>query len=292
MRPATLLALVVAVPIAACTAGGDGGDAAIDARVAALSGSIALVRIDREVDASDAAMTDGRAVLGAVFARYRAMDGRQVLTLLGEGRAAARLDACATPERLTEAAADPYADVELLDVGALAVEVSSTRADLSPRTFPDLGSLLSGAFYANDVELAPTLADSDEYRIQASGSLDVGAFEIVLVGPPGPEGVRADGAVAEGAVLVRGSDLDLAWDAGDPRDRIEIDVLGGGRVVECVARDDGAFRIGGAWLERLGADASAKLVLRRVRLAPFDAEGIDAAWVRVATSRAFAVTVR
>ena len=278
-------ALAVALG-AACTAAGgvdDAGAAAMEARV----GSFGVVRIDRD---SEAELSGARAVLGAAFAQYRGLDGRDVLALLGSH--SAEIETCRVQGMEEGAFATPDAEVELIDAGELEVRVAGTRTELFARTFPDLAGMVGGVFYAEDATLAPARADVDEYVVAASGR-ELPSFEVVAVAPPGLTEVLVDGAAAEDGVSIeRGFDVTFEWDAGDPRDRVEIEIAAAGQVVECAARDDGSFRLDGQTLAWLGADEEARVVVSRVRTQPFDVAGLDAAWVSVASSRTLRAAVR
>lgn len=259
---------------------------------AALSGSVGVLHVERSaVDGS------GRTVLRAAFARYQGIDGDSVMRLLGTSSAAA-LGSCALVDPDDELGVED-ADVELLDVGALHVSVADTEARLSPRTFPDLASVLAGVFYAGDAALAMPEPEVDEYRFLAEGGVEVGAFEVAVPAPADPTGVQlvgSDGTFAalDGVLteITRAGALTLQWDADDPRDLMEIEISSGAQTLACLSRDEGTFRIAAADVALLAADAQARLVVRRVRVSPFDAAGIDAAFARVATGRSFPLAVR
>jgi hypothetical protein len=183
--------------------------------------------------------------------------------------------------------------VDLLDAGRLEVQVEGDEAPLSARTFPELGSFVAGVFYAEDVQLPRAEPEEDEYRIVASGSEQVPAFDVVVVAPSAPSGVMVDGTRADGsATLPRNRAASLTWNAGDPRDRIDIRLTAGGKLLECTVRDDGSFRMGRDVLSELDADEQARLMLRRVRAQRFDVPGINVARADVATKRSFTVQVQ
>src|SRR5690606_30799535 len=125
--------------------------------MSALSGSVGVLHVERS-----GGDTSGRTVLRAAFARYPGIDGDTVVRLLGTG-SVTPIGACALLSPDEGLGADD-ADVELLDVGALHVAVAGTEARLSPRTFPDLASVLAGVFYAGDAALAMPEPEVDEYR--------------------------------------------------------------------------------------------------------------------------------
>jgi hypothetical protein len=290
MRLRTLLTIAGLV-VAGCT-----GEAAA-VGTGALTGSVGVLHVERSgVDGT------GRTVLRAAFARYHGIDGDSVLHLLGAG-SAAEIGSCVLADPADELAGvdvvDVDADVELLDVGALRVTVAHTEARLSPRTFPDLASVLAGVFYAEDAALAMPEPEVDEYRFVAEGGVEVGAFDVLVPAPAvvgGLELVGADGTSArlDGSLMeiTRSGALTLQWDGDDPRDLVEIEITSGAQRLACVARDEGSFRIGAEGVAALEADSDARLVVRRVRISPFDATGIDVAFARVAAARSFPLAVR
>jgi len=239
--------------------------------------------------------SSSRTVLRAAFARYQGIDGDSVLRLLGSG-STAELGACS---RGVDPLAADEADVELIDVGALHIAVADTEARLTPRTFPDLASVLAGVFYAGDAALAMPRPESDEYRFSAEGSDAVGPFEVVVPAPAEPNGLTLvgddgtaallDGRVAE---VRRDGALTVQWDAEDPRDSIEIELSAAGETLSCLTRDEGSFRIARSMVEALPADQAARLSVRRVRVSAFDVPGIDVAYTRVTAVRSAPLSLR
>lgn len=285
----------------------------------ALTGSVGILHVERAA-VGDQALDEG-AVLRAAFARYDGIDADSVLRLLGSGTAA-ELDRCTVVEpgalAFEVASGDAIGDaaepgVELVDVGALRVEVANgdanemVEAELVARTFPDLASVLAGVFYAEELN-AEFFADGSpvvlasapsEYRFVADGSTDVGAFDVLLSAVDAPRAIALVGADGTGGALDArvtdigtGGDLTLAWDAGDPADLIEIELISGGRTLACTTRDEGSFSIPSTDLGALSSDPDARLVVRRVRLEPFDAIGMDTAYARSAAARTFPLSVR
>lgn len=283
---ARLLTLAALLALAGCTS--------VDPApsMGALSGSVGVLHVERSsVDGS------GRTVLQAAFARYQGIDGDSVVRLLGNG-STAPLGACGLVDPADELDAVD-ADVELLDVGALHVTVAGTEARLSPRTFPDLASVLAGVFYAGDAALAMPEPEVDEYRFLAEGGVEVGAFEVVVPAPAAPASVQLVGSDGTFAGLgdrltevTRAGALTLQWDGEDPRDLVEIEITAGAQTLACQARDEGSFRIPAEDIALLESDGDARLSVRRVRVSPFDALGLDAAFARVAATRSFPLAVR
>lgn len=288
MRCLGPMALALVVGVAACTTADEDPSVAMGA----LTGSFGVVQIERPGERELEELSGRRAVLNAVFARYAGLEGDEALELLGLGRMGPTLGECEIAGGSAELAPGPDAAVELLDVGRLQVRVADSRAELRPRTFPELGTLVAGAFYAEDAALAPTRADVDEYRLLASGGAAVDAFEAVVVGPAAPAAVTVDGfPAADLPAVARDAGLEVRWDAGDPRDHLSIQVLAGGQILECLARDEGDVRVDADLVSQLEADDDARLVLRRVRAQGFDAPGLDVAWADVASTVTFPIVV-
>lgn len=256
----------------------------------ALTGSVGVLHVERSEGA-------GRTVLRAAFARYHGVEGDAVLDLLGSG-SPAELGTCA----FVDAAEDPIAsdaEVELLDVGALSVSLADAETRLSPSTFPDLASVLVGVFYAGDAALPLPEAEVDEYRFSAEGGDEVGAFDVVVPAPAAPSGLALIGADGTSAALhgdlaeiTRAGALELTWDGEDPRDYVELELDAAGQTLACTARDVGSLRIPHEELALLDPDGEARLVVRRVRVSPFDVSGIDVAFARIVAVRTQPLAIR
>jgi hypothetical protein len=282
------IALLLVLGLAGCTV--EPEPAAIEA--GALEGSLGVLHVERS--AVDGA---GRTVLRAAFARYQGVEGDAVLRLLGS-RSPAELGRCALVDPDGDLGVDD-ADVELLDVGALSVSVADAEARLTPRTFPDLASVLVGVFYAGDAALPMPEPEVDEYHLSAEGGAEVGEFEVIVPAPAAParlEILGADGTSApldgELAEITRAGALTLTWDGEDPRDLVELELAAGGQTLGCVGSDEGSFRIDASDIALLDSDPAARLTVRRVRVSPFDAAGIDVAYARVAAARSLSISVR
>jgi hypothetical protein len=263
--------------------------------VYAEEGSVGVLHVERIADEAGPG-AGGRTFLSAAFARYRGLDVRSVVGLLGSGPPA-ELDSCAWAPADDRWVAES-AEVELLDVGTIRVRVGGTETYLVPRAFPDLASVLAGVFYAGEWSagvggLAVPRADLDEYTFQASGSAEVPAFEAVVPAPGDLTEFRLDGKeAAPPMAIARDVGLEVHWGPGDPRDTIEIEVRSGGELLACAARDDGAFRIAPEALVTLPEDPSARLTVRRVRASPVDVPRFADAIARVAVTRVLDVELR
>ncbi len=299
-----MAAAALAACAVACTSQG------VDLRPAPLASppeSLAVVRIERTANAGEPGMP-AMTTVDAVFARYQGIGADDVLELLGTPARSAplsgcRWDATAIPDLLPVDAV-----VDLLDVGALHVEVGPEPVVLRGRLFPAVQSLLAGTIYAERLALPVPLDQDQEVRLSGAGAGSVGQLDLALLAPAVPTGVLAGGVPLDRAavddeaspiesyggeiVIDRGAHLRVLWDAGDPRDRIEIELRGGGRHLRCGTTDEGSFLVRVEALSALPPDEAAQLTIARVRREPLDVVGIDEAWARLVSRRAAFVALR
>ncbi|MBK8171360.1 MAG: hypothetical protein IPK60_13580 [Sandaracinaceae bacterium] len=279
------IAASLSIGASACTSAGSDGADAIDNR----AGSLGLLQVERVAEGGDDAPM---AELGAAFARYHGTDTQAVARLLGATHGT-ELESCSLVSDDIEGLAATDATVDLLDIGTIDVHVGESEAHLVPRTFPELARVAAGFFYAGDTDVASVPFGSEEYAFHAQGSAELPGFDVAVPAPYDPVDVRVNGTnLANDLVLARDRDLDFVWEAADPRDQMELELMSEGQTLSCLTRDDGAFRVSAADLAALSADSEARLVVRRVRVQPFDAAGVDVAYVRLASTRVFDVSVR
>jgi len=281
----SLCAALVMVGAAGCTnnASDDAG-----ASLSGPVGSVSLLQIERFVDQDGASL---RVVAGAKVARYRGLDGDTLLRLLGAQ--SVDVGTCELGGGLSTEPVSAETQVELLSVGDITLRNSTASTTLVPRLFPALSTTAEGWFYAADTELPAPRAELDEYTLRAAGELGTGAFEAVIAAPSEISELAVRGvALDAGASITRATDLALSWEADDPRDRIEIELLSAGSVLSCACRDTGRLTISAAQLAELEADEHATLIVRRVRGSSFDMQGIEASYARVATTRSASLSVR
>lgn len=282
------IALSVLVFLGGCALDvGGTSDGATEAG-AALEGTVGVLEIDRRVD-------EQGAILTAAFARYQGLEEQDVVNLVSSG-ARPELDACTMVEG--DVPLPLEADVELVDVGALDVRLESAglpfaRSTLVARTFPDVASVMAGVFYAGEATLPLPVANTDAYVVEASGGRNVGSFRVEVTAPP------EVGAMVFGDDLgrvARDRSLDFSWEPGTGQggapDVVELELASRGGTLLCTAADDGAFRIEPAQLAGLAADDDAELIVRRVRVRAFDADGLESAFARIAITRSERVVVR
>jgi hypothetical protein len=209
---------------------------------ASLSGSppTAVVLIERTVAGGE----NARAEAVARFVRMRAgaVDD-EALRLVG-----AAIDfpppgtcALATEEEGRENAVGRA--VELVDVGAVSVEVNGASLSLLPRRLPDIVDLVSGVFYSTRPPDADALPSGATYILRA-GADEV--FAVTSRAPDEPGNLRIGGQDAKtpgGLVLPSDAGIEISWGSGNPEDSIYVDVaqLGssGMRSARCLFGDTG-----------------------------------------------------
>jgi hypothetical protein len=174
---------------------------------------------------------------------------------------------------------NPRAEVRLLDVGPIDVRAGDQALRMDPHRFPDLWNVVSGVLYGleGDLPLATW-----RFSAQGDGAAGVGSFEVEAPAPEDLAQVRAgDAALADAAgapvTLVRHAPLAVRWARGADEDRVAIAFEGSGTVV-CGARDDGAFDVDAATVDRIAEllHAGGTMSVHRVRTRPFTAPGLDA----------------
>jgi hypothetical protein len=174
--------------------------------------------------------------------------------------------------------------IELIDVGDLTLRSGSALMPLAPRTFPDVGDLVSGMFYTSP-DTVRELPTHTTYSLESSGSSFVDRFTIDAEAPPALDDVRiGDTALADGVTLDEGAPATIHWTASDARDLVLVDVSApSGASVRCAYPDQGTANLPG-WVLRgttLGAlPATATVTVHRIRERSFVAPGIDAGELR------------
>ena len=291
------LLCVFALAAAGCTAP---GELQADGALAAGAGSLAMVRLER-TESESPEWAGPRAKVSAAFMQYRGVDGHSALALVG-GPAVDSEECRLVTDDVARVYEQPTADIELVDVGEIRVELLETTARAFPRTFPDLAGVVRGAFYAEEALLGPALADQDEYLFRAGGPGAGDGFSVAVLAPAGFAELWFDGVPFPGTgssrttagswELVRGADIEVRWDSGDPRDRVEIEIIAAGTELQCAARDDGGFVIPGDRSVALPDDPDARIILRRTRREPMSAAGFEAAWASVASTVTLRAPVR
>ncbi len=259
-----LAALALSAAVAGCGAS-DPGEEASAPRSAAL------------LDVSSTGQ--GGVTVHAAFVRYAGLRGTALLDLLAPSRqeqapgTGCRLlgpDEAPLPVVGDATSADGDTFVELLDAGALTVRGDGdVRTEMPPRSWPALGEVLGGVFYAADLDRAGT---ERVLRVEAPGD-EAPAAELTAELPPVP---RLLGVEREG----RG--LRFRW-TPPADDELLVRLEGPRGEAICRVDADGTLHVEPALLARLGGTLRASA--RRVRVRSVELVGYDEGWV-LASSRA------
>ncbi|MCC7537371.1 MAG: hypothetical protein IT379_14205 [Deltaproteobacteria bacterium] len=262
---------VAMAALVGCTAESGPGPAGLS------EGSLGVLVIERRSPASGEA-AELPAALGASFARYRGVGAEAVLDIVGSP---VLTEGCVDLGARTDGPDVAEAEIELLDVGPIRVAAASSSIELSPRTFPAVGDLLAGVFYAGEAELPP--ADAvPTYDISAPGNAEVGALEATLPAAAPPAGLRVDGAI-DGERVPRGRDLVLSWtDGGRAEAFVEVVVSRADGVAgaACTSVDDGSISVPASMLARVRG-SGAHVRVRRVLVRQLEIAGLDRAEARI-----------
>lgn len=271
-----------------------------DAPLAAEHDGLAVIRIERSFPVS--ALPERASVstvVDAVFARYQGIGPDDVLALLGWPARTEPLAGCQWGATEGADLLPVDAAVDLLDVGPIHIDVGGEPMMLEGRLFPSVQSLVAGTIYAEEttspsaVLVGPSDAMPSEYRLVSAGVGSLGQLESVVSAPAPPSGVIVDGRPLEpGLELERRKHVTVQWDAGDPTDRVEIELRAGGRVLRCTASDQGSFVVRVEALSALPPDPGARLGIGRVRREPLDVSGIDEAFARLVSRRTMPIALR
>lgn len=252
-------------------------------------GSLGVLAIERRAASSDELDPNAHpAALGASFARYRGVTPDAVLDIVGSP---VLVDGCVDLGARTDGPDVAQAEIELLDVGTIQVVAASATVELSPRTFPAVGDLLAGVFYAGETEL-PSADAAPTYDISASGNAEVGPFEATVHAAVPPAGLRIDDAI-DGSRVARGHDLVLSWTDGGRADtfvEVTISRTDGVLGASCTRADDGSIAVPAALLVRHRGTA-VHVRVRRVQVHALDVPGLDRAEARVVANATLDVTL-
>lgn len=252
-----------------CT--GAGLDAALDADVSARSEGVVFV--ERVSDGGGA-----RVHVGGRFFRSQGVRAESLPALVGAPPSAA--SGCTERGAMGEGLDSTQAEVQLLDVGPIEARAEALAARMSPHRLPDLWNVVSGVVYGLDGEL-PLGA----WQFTGAGDATTlrGAFDVSGT-PPEPIGdlrLGDDALPLPGGAAVslpRRGGLSLRWARGASTDRVAV-VFEGAGTLSCGARDDGAFDLEAAQVDRVREllRQGGTIAVHRLRVIPFAMSGIDRA---------------
>jgi hypothetical protein len=180
--------------------------------------------------------------------------------------------------------------VDLVDVGAVALEASNVRATFATRAFPDVADLVSGVVYTTRDLVADPLPDRGTYsfRIAGSNTIPAATLEATAPGPAGDLFVAGVPLRSDVLALRRG-DLQIQWEpaAGTELVYVELASMEDGPLdrVRCTFANDGKGVIAMSALPRAATQSISIHLVRREGIA---APGLDGGWIRfdLATSGA------
>jgi hypothetical protein len=243
----------------------------------------AVVLVERTIAAGETA----RAEAIARFVRMRggAVDD-DALRLVGATIDFPSLGACAS---VSGRAAQPLNGsghaVELVDLGALAIEARGARVSLQPRQLPDIVDLVSGVVYSTRVSDPEVLPAEGQYLVRAGGrpDLDIGAFAAAALAP-GELGdlviAGQDARASSGLVLSAEAPTELSWTAGGIDDVVYVDVsqpsVTGPRTIRCLFEDAGRAVIAATSF----VDGDGTMTVHRLHRESFQTRGIDSGEIR------------
>jgi hypothetical protein len=287
MRAASLSLLAIAPAALGCAGNVSGSGSAADAESTATH---AVVVVERSTDAVDGVRTEA----SARFVRVAASSTLDVvLQAVGAALELPARGSCASVNLAPHATPSdtPMPSVELVDVGAVALEAAGVETRFGLRQVPDVTDVLTGVVYARAAD-GPVLPAGAAYSLRVSGGPNVTAFHAIAVAPNDPGDVSLAGESASGTLLAQGPALDVTW-ARDPAasaagDVLYVDIQPAG--VRCVLVDSGKG-VGNeahASVPTSLFDDAGTLVLHRVRRTPLVIGAVADGEVRFDFSRSLA----
>lgn len=213
--------------------------------------------------------------INAVFVRYYDTTPGAVHALLGVP-AQAPVEGCQLQTQTNVAEDHPDAEIELLNAGPLYLQMGSEVRRVYPRTFPELGSLNTGAIYASEesMEIEPT--NAEQFAVFTQGTEDVAEFsmQVPLQAVTAVEGISDRLQLGSGAIN-RFEDLEFSWEAQAPNEALYIDIRSGDSELRCIATASGKARIPSSLLQMLAPTETAEFRIFRERRTNLPMQGID-----------------
>lgn len=291
MRPGLITALVLAAPSIGCT--GAVSDPAVpgDAEPSVTS---AVVIVERTVDPAGGP----RAEASARFVRVSAPSStHDALRTIGAAVDLPAPGTCVSLSTLaggvtagTAATAAPW--VELVDVGAVSLEVAGRETHLVPRQLPDVTDVVSGVVYARaaDATLFPPAA---RYLVHVSGGPEVEPFEVTAAAPADPADVHIGGEdAASGLVVAAGAPVEIAWAPDTTDDSLYVDVQPAAVRCALEGAQHSTETLARATVPASLVDEAGTLIVHRMHREALVARGLEGGEVRFDFSRSVAYVRR
>jgi hypothetical protein len=288
MRLGLLAAFVLAAPTTGCTGAVSDPAAPVDAEPSTTS---AVVIVDRTIDPSGGP----RAEASARFVRVSAPSSiRDALRAIGATVDLPAPGTCVSLAVLAGGAATGTAaapQVELVDVGAVSLEVSGRETHLVPRQLPDVTDVVTGVVYARAAEAALFPAAS-RYVVHVNGGPEVNPFEVSATAPADPADVRIAGEDPTGLIVPAGTPVEVDWTPGASDDSLFVDMQPA--AVRCTL-DSGQHSTplpARATLPASLVDEAGTLVVHRMHREALVARGLEGGELRFDFSRSVAYVRR
>ncbi len=258
-----------------------------EADAEASSTTAAVVLVERTVSAGESA----RAEAVARFVRMRGGPiDEEALRMVGAALDFPPMGTCAAQHdvyapRAPEQDNRGVQSVELVDLGAIAIEANGARVSLQARRLPDIVDLVSGVVYSSRASAPEALPPEMAYALRANGrpDLDVAPFAAFATAPSEPAELVVAGQDARtpgGLVLSPDTTTELSWAAGSADDVVYVDVnqssSAGPRNVRCLFDDAGRAVIAASSL----SDGDGTMTVHRLHRESFLARAIDAGEIR------------
>jgi hypothetical protein len=282
MRKTYVVLLALAVPMFGCSATVAGSP---EADAEATSPSTAVVVVERTVGPDDGA----RVAAVARFVRMRAgAVDEYALRMVGASVELPALGECAASQ--SNEASAPARAVELLDIGAVFLEVAGARASLQPRRLPDIVDLVSGVVYSTRVSDADALPSRGAYVLRAAGNAELAPFVVTATAPGETAELRVAGQDARspsGVLLDGATSTELTWDAGNADDLVYVDVSRApsqAQSVRCLFGDTGRAALASSLFDT----GDGTVTVHRLHRETFRARGIDVGEIRFDFARTVA----
>jgi hypothetical protein len=275
-------ALAVSAPLVGCTGAVSEPAGPGDAEGVAMSTS-AVVIVERGLDTTGAL----RAETSARFIRVPSTSSTQeALRAIGATVDLPPAGSCASIASLaggaTQATSVPV--VELVDVGAVALDTTAGETRLVPRQLPDVTDVVSGVVYARtaDPTLLPSVA---RYVVHVAGALDVEPFDVAATAPADPTDVRIAREDTSGLSVPGGAAIELAWPEDASDDVLYVDVQPAAYRCTLDAGSAGPSDRTRASVPASLVDEDGTLVVHRVHREALSVRGLESAELRFDFSR-------
>ncbi len=274
-----LLAVPFVAVLAGCSANVAASPEAADAEASTVT---AVVTVDRT--------SVGETTRSEVVARFVRVRAGQVnddaLAMVGASLDVPAEGSCARLPWV--AGAGPQRNVELLDVGAVSLDVDSPdhAISLAARRVPDVVDLVSGVVYTTRASESEPLPARGHFVLHVAGAqeLDVAPLAVEATMSGEPSDLRVVPSESDPAAQALGP-VELAWAPSDVAgDVVYVDVAThGAPVSRCTFSDAGGRAV---LAPSTLAEGDGTLTVHRLHREPFRARGIDAGELRFDFARA------